>query len=156
EVINNLAGLKKRGAMDNPDLRALIEDKLEKAKSDKRVSALKTRKAMESANLDAEMSKKVEAVGDVQVKSKGRIKRATALLVDKSGSMEQAIEVGKQVASITAPICESDLFVYAFDTVAYRIKAKGNELSDWEKAFKGIKADGGTSCGVPLAQMQKE
>ncbi len=156
EVINNLAGLKRRGAMDNPDLRGLIEDKLEKAKSDKRVSALKTRKAMEAANLDQDMAKRVEAVGDVQVKSKGRIKRATALLIDKSGSMEQAIEAGKQVASITAPICESDLYVYAFDTVAYRIKAKGSELSDWEKAFKGIRADGGTSCGVAVKNMEKE
>lgn len=155
ELINNLGSLKRRGAMDNPDLRAMIEGKLEEAKSDKRVSALKSRKALEAAQVDADMAARVEAVGDAQIKSKGRIKRSTALLVDKSGSMETAIEVGKQIAAIVAPICDSDLFVYAFDTLAYPIQARGAELSHWEKAFKGIKADGYTSCGVAIEIMRK-
>ena len=154
EVINNLASLKKRGAMDNADLRAMIEHKLESAKTDKRVSALKTRQAIASAGLDDEMVAKVEAVGDKQIKAKGTIKRPTALLVDKSGSMEQAIELGKQIASIVAPICQSSLYVFAFDSMGYAIKAKGTELSDWEKAFKGIKAAGNTSLGVAVRMMR--
>lgn len=156
EVINNLASLKKRGAMDNADLRKMIEGKLEAAKSDKRVSAMKTRQAMKAANLDDEMAQKVESVGDTQIKSKAKIRRPTAILIDKSGSMEVAIEVGKQVAAIVAPICEAGLFVYAFDAMAYPIEAKGLELSDWEKAFKGINAGGYTSCGVPVEFMRKK
>jgi hypothetical protein len=156
EIINNLASLKRRGAMDNPDLRKLVEQKLEQGKSDKRVSALKTRQAMKAADLDEEMTAKVEAVGDRQIKSKAKIKRATALHIDKSGSMQLAIEVGKQIASIIAPVCEADLFVYAFDVMAYPIQAKGTELSHWEKAFKGIVAGGGTSCGVALQTMLKK
>src|SRR5262249_41352538 len=62
ELLNNLASLKKRGAMDNKDLRELIEAKLQQAKTDKRVSALKTREAVKSADLDEEMTRKVEAV----------------------------------------------------------------------------------------------
>jgi hypothetical protein len=126
EVINNLASLKKRGAMDNKDLRQLIEGKLK------------------------------EAEGDKQIKSKAKIKRPTAIFVDKSGSMQQAIEVGKQLSAIVAPICDADLFVYAFDTIAYPIVAKGTELSDWERAFKGIKAYGGTSCGVAMDMMRRK
>jgi hypothetical protein len=156
ELLNNLSSLKKRGAMDNPDLRKLIEDKLEKAKTDTRVSALKTRQALKSAQLDDELASKVESVGDQQIKSKARIKRPTALLVDKSGSMQVAIEVGKQIAAIIAPICDAGLFVYAFDTIAYEIVAKGTQLSHWEQAFKGITADGGTSCGVAIAMMTKK
>jgi hypothetical protein len=155
EVINNLASLKKRGAMGNVDLRALIEAKLESAKTDKRVSALKTRQAMKAADLDEEMVRKVEAVGDHQIKSKGKIKKSTAILIDKSGSMEEAIDVGKQVASLVAPICDAGLYVYAFDSMAYEIKAKGAELSDWEKAFKGIKAGGNTSCGVSVEMLRR-
>ncbi|MBS1954692.1 MAG: VWA domain-containing protein [Cyanobacteria bacterium SZAS-4] len=155
EVINNLASLKKRGAMGNVDLRKLIESKLESAKSDKRVSALKTRQAIKAADLDDEMVSKVEAVGDQQIKAKGRIKKSTALLVDKSGSMDEAIEVGKQVASLVAPICEADLYVYAFDSMGYEIKAKGAELSDWEKAFQGIKAGGNTSCGIAVEMLRR-
>jgi len=156
EVINNLSSLKKRGAMDNADLRQVIEAKLEEAKTDKRVSALKTREAVKAAGLDEEMVQKVEAVGDQQIKSKAKIKRPTALHVDKSGSMDMAIEVGKQIASIVAPICEAGLFVYAFDQMAYAITAKGTELSSWEKAFAGINAGGGTSCGVALEQMRRK
>lgn len=153
EVINNLASLKTRGAMDNDDLRKMIEAKLEKAKTDSRVSALKTREAIKVAGLDDEMSQKVTSVGDAQIKSKRKITRSTALFVDKSSSMTEAIELGKMIASMLAPICEKDLFVYAFDSMAYEIKAKGNELSDWEKAFKGIHANGATSCGVSLDMM---
>ncbi len=156
EVINNLASLKKRGVMNNKDLRAVIENKLALAQTDKRVSALKTRQALKSANLDESMSKLVEQVGDIQIKSKARIKRATALLIDKSGSMDMAIDAGKQIAAIIAPICEAGLLVYAFDTMSYPILTKGgNELSDWEKAFKGITAGGGTACGVSLEAMRR-
>jgi hypothetical protein len=153
EVINNLSSLKKRGAMDNPELRKMIEAKLEAAKTDSRVSALKTREAMKSANLDEAMTKKVESVGDVQIKAKGKITQPIALIVDKSSSMTEAIDVGKMIASIIAPICQSDLFVYAFDTMAYEVKAKGDDLSDWEQAFKGINAGGATSNGVVLDRM---
>ncbi len=155
EVINNLSSLKKRGAMDNADLRLLIESKLEAAKTDKRVSALKSQRALQAVHLDKEFARKVESVADTQIKSKGVIRKPTAILVDKSGSMEVAIEVGKQVAAIVAPVCQSDLVVYAFDSLAYPIKAKGNELSDWERAFKGINAFGNTSCGIGLKTMQK-
>ncbi len=156
EVINNLASLKTRGAMDNEDLRKMIEAKLEKAKTDSRVSALKTREAIKVAGLDDAMSQKVTDVGDAQIKSKRKITRSTALFVDKSSSMTEAIELGKMIASMLAPICENGLFVYAFDSMAYEIKAKGNELSDWEKAFKGINAGGATSCGVSLDMMIRQ
>ncbi len=155
EVINNLASLKRRGALDDPDLRKLIEGKLEAGKTDKRVSALKTREALKVAAVDGDLAKMVEDVGNQQIKAKGRIKRSTALLVDKSGSMTQAIEVGKLIASMVAPICEAGLYVYAFDSMSYDIKAKGNTLADWERAFKGIAAAGNTSCGVCIEVMRK-
>ncbi len=157
EVINNLASLKKRGAMDNADLRKVIEAKLQDAQQDKRVSALKTRQALKSADLDQNMAKLVESVGDKQIKAKARIKRPTALLIDKSGSMDIAIDVGRQIAAIIAPVCDAGLFVFAFDTMSYKLETKGgNELSDWEKAFKGITAGGGTSCGVSVEVMRRQ
>src|SRR5262249_24909438 len=45
ELINNLASLRRRGALDNPDLRALVEAKLSAAKKDPRVSAYKAKVA---------------------------------------------------------------------------------------------------------------
>jgi hypothetical protein len=94
-------------------------------------------------------------VTNEQVKRKGVITRSTALLVDKSGSMESAIAVGKQLAALISGVTQADLFVYAFDTIPYPVKAQGRELSDWDQAFKLIKAGGGTSIGCALEAMRK-
>jgi hypothetical protein len=156
ELINNLAALKRRGAMDNPDLKSLIEQKLEAAKTGARVSAFKAEEAMKAADLSAEVCRKLEQVADAQVKAKGRIARPPALFVDKSGSMELAIELGKRLGSLISAICEKELYVYAFDTVTYPIERGGDDLASWEKALKGITAGGGTSCGVPLDFMTRK
>ncbi|HEX4592065.1 MAG TPA: hypothetical protein VH120_19180, partial [Gemmataceae bacterium] len=156
ELINNLAALQRRGAMDNPDLKALIEWKLEAAKTGARVSAFKTEEAMKAADLSADVRAKLEQVADTQVKAKGRIARPTALFIDKSGSMEQAIELGKRLGALISAVCEKDLFVYAFDTMAYPIERAGDDLASWEKALKGITAGGGTSCGVPFDYMSRK
>jgi hypothetical protein len=136
-------------------LKKLIDEKLEKAKTDKRVAAFKATEAVKVAGVDEATQAKLEAVADTQVKSKGRIGRSTALLFDKSGSMEQAIELGKQIGSMISAIMEDGvgLYCYAFDIMAYPIEAKGTSLADWEKALRGIKAGGGTSCGAAFKYM---
>lgn len=154
EVINNLASIERRGALQNADLKALVESKLEAAKTGARVSAFKAGKAADaSANLSAGVRAKLEAVADAQIKAKGRIARPTALLIDKSGSMDIAIELGKRIGAMISAVCEQDLFVYAFDTLAYPVERGGDSLASWEKALAGITAGGGTSCGVPLEAM---
>ncbi len=156
ELINNVASLQKRGAMDNPEIKKLVEGKLEVAKTDKRVSAYKAKVAAEAVGATGELAKALDEVTETQVKARGQIRRPTALLIDKSGSMNVAIEVGRQLGALISAICTSDLYAYAFDTVAYPVTAKGNSLADWEKALSGIKAGGGTSCGVALDWMRKK
>ncbi len=51
EVINNLKSLQVRGAMENSQVKALIDEKLELAASDVRVAALKARVAQDAADL---------------------------------------------------------------------------------------------------------
>jgi hypothetical protein len=156
ELINNVASLQKRGAMDNPDIKKLVEDKLEAARKDRRVSAYKARVAAEAAGATGELAAALEEVTDAQIKSKGRITRPTALMIDKSGSMNVAIEVGKQLGAMISAVCASELYAYAFDTVAYPVTAPGTSLTDWEAALKAIQAGGGTSCGVAIERMQKK
>jgi len=154
EVINNLASLQRRGALDNADLKAMVEQKLEEAKTASRVSALKTGEAATAAPLPEDVRRRLDEVADTRIKAKGRISRPCALLVDKSGSMAVAIEVGKRIAAMISAICEKELYVYAFDSLAYPIERAGDDLASWEKAFRGIKASGNTSCGVALQTMQ--
>jgi hypothetical protein len=155
EVINNLKSIQARGAMDHPEVKALVDAKLEAAAANTRVSAMKSTSAMDTSDLDAATVARLEAVTNQQIKRRGQIRRSTGLLVDKSGSMSQAIEVGKRLAALVSGITEAELYVYAFDTMPYEIKANGKELTDWEKAFQHIQANGGTSIGCAVAAMQK-
>lgn len=156
EAINNLNSLKQRGAMDHPEVKALIDGKLEEAAKSDRISAYKARIAGDATELDAETAAKLEKVTNEQVKKRGKIAKPTALLVDKSGSMQNAIEIGKRLAAMISGISDADLFVYAFDTLPYAVEAKGKELSDWERAFQHIKAGGSTSCGCGLEAMRRK
>jgi hypothetical protein len=181
ELINNLKSLKRHGAFDSPEVKALVEGKLESAQTAERVSAYKAKVAAEAAGVSDDVAEKLDAVTEAQVKARGTITRPTALLIDKSGSMEQAIDVGKQLAAMIAGVCESELYVYAFDTLAYPISAdqpgrsgllaklfpaaRGQEpveegetasLAQWERAFAGINAAGGTSCGVAIELMRRQ
>src|SRR5262249_11311697 len=144
-----------RGAFGDPDLKALIELKLEDAKLNTRVSALKAEKALEATGLRGTVREKLEEGADVQIKARGRITRPVALLVDKSGAMAEAIELGKRIGAMIAAVCTRELYVYAFDTMAYEVEAAGPKLADWHKAFAGINASGTTSCGVALEMMRR-
>lgn len=154
EVINNLKSLQERGAMEHPEVKALINGKLKEAAKSDRVSAFKANVAADVTKVDAQTAAQLENIANEQVKKRGRIKKPTALLVDKSGSMNVAIEVGKQIAALISGIAESDLFVYAFDTIAYPVKAQGQEMTDWEKAFQHIFPNGSTSIGAALEVMR--
>jgi len=153
ELINNIESLRRRGAFDNPEIKSLIEKKLDSARTNKRVSALKASEAAKASDVSDDIKQKLNEVADTQIKSKGRITVSTALLVDKSGSMAQSIELGKQIAAAISAVMDAPLFVFAFDTWAHPIIANGSDLESWQKAFKGISAGGGTSCGVPLTYM---
>jgi hypothetical protein len=156
ELINNLGALRRRGALDNADLKSLVEQKLEEAKGAKRVSALKAEEAVKAADLAPDVRRRLEEVADTQVKAKGRIRRPTALLIDKSGSMNVAIELGKRIGALISTVCEKELYVYAFDTVAYPVERAGGDLAAWERALAGISAGGGTSCGVGLEVLRRK
>jgi len=156
EVINNLKSLKARGAMDHPEVKALIDAKLDEASKGTRVAAFKAQIAADAADFDADTVARLEKVTNEQVKRRGVITRPTALLVDKSGSMENAIAIGKRLAALISGITQADLFVYAFDNIPYPVTAQGKELTDWERAFQHIKAGGGTSIGCALEAMRKK
>jgi hypothetical protein len=156
ELINSMGLLQRRGALADPNLKALIDLKLEQAQKDKRVSTFKAEEALKAVDVGADTRKKLEEVADMRLKARGHITRATALLIDKSGSMETAIDVGKRLGAMISAVCDKELYVYAFDRMAYPITPKGTDLAAWHKAFVGITAGGMTSCGVPLEMMRRK
>jgi len=156
ELMNNVASLKRRGALAHPQIAALIDSRLAIAASAPRVSALKVKHAVQAAGASGQTRQRLEAVADAQIKKKGVIKRPLALLIDKSASMEAAIEIGKHAGAMLSAVCAAKLYVYAFDTIAYPITPAGKTLADWERALEGITARGATACGAPLEVMLKK
>jgi hypothetical protein len=58
-------------------------------------------------------------------------------------------------------VITADFRVYAFDSAAFEVKVEVQDgkrptLSDWEKAFKFIKADGSTSIGSAMMKLLKD
>lgn len=155
ELINSIGMLKKRGVLDNPDLAKIVNDKLDKAKKSKKVAGLKAMQSVSVSNVDGETAKKLAEVADAQVKSKGRISLNTCLIVDKSQSLRQAIEIGKAVAGTIATVCSANLYVYAVDSMPYKIKAKDNTIDGWNKSFTGISSGGMTVISSAVEAMIK-
>ena len=155
DLINNLESLREHGVFENAELKMVIAGRLEKAKKGTRVAALKTSVAKKAGNFDAETEKALDAVGDAQIKRKGEITKPTMIHVDKSQSMTDAIEAGKRICSILSAVTTAPLVVFAADTMAYPITPKGKELSDWEKAFAGIRGSGGTSLGIGIEMLRR-
>jgi len=159
ELLSNMGSLKRHGAFKNKEVSALVKEKLKKAgKQEKRVDALKGKKAAETAGVSEDLKQELQDVTEKQIK-KVTIKRSTALFIDKSGSMQQAIELGKELGSLISAGITADFFCYAFDVMPYELQVKTDKLADWEKALRHIRAGGGTSLGgcirAMLSQDQK-
>lgn len=154
EVINNLESLEKRGALEHAEIEKLIFSKLAEAESDERVSAYKAKVAAEATGADAKMREQLDRVTEKQVTASGSITRPTGLLVDKSSSMTDAIEVGKRLAALISGVADSDLYVYAFDTAPYRVQSSEASLAGWERAFANLRAEGATSVGCAVEAMR--
>jgi hypothetical protein len=151
EVLNNIASLEEKGAYDNNDVKALIDKKLEKAKTSKNVAALKTQTAQKTGRIkSAEIKDKLNDVTNKQIKNTP-ITISTALFVDSSGSMHKCIEAGKGVAALIAGAAQADFHVITFDTMARPITLnKGATYTEATKAFEPIRPNGYTSIGVAL------
>lgn len=157
ELLNSVASLEARGAMDNADVKALIEKKLNKAGSSKRVDALKAQKAVATlgASVSEETRKAVEAVSDKQVRRIGNVKKPTALAIDASFSMTDAIDLGKEIGALLSPICRSTFACFTFNDMATLRDVRSNKKSEWDTALRFVKAIGPSDIGCVVPAVQK-
>jgi hypothetical protein len=155
ELINSLAALKRRGALEDPAVAALVEQKLAAARTDNRVSAYKAEVAATAAGIEGELSDSLREVTATRLRACGTIRRSTALLLDRSGSMTVALEVGKRLGEMISSVCTAELYCYVFDTAAVQVRPEGRTLAAWESALAGIAPGGGTSIGIGLEALRR-
>lgn len=160
QVFNNLNSLKKAGAMDNPDLRSMIQSKIKQSATDKRVSAGKVAELLASSDtdLDDEMYNAVATATTERVRAGATITKNTAILVDRSGSMSIANDVASQLFSMLATAMSPDakLYAYAFDDVAYELSTDFGRIDKFRQDLDMIRAGGMTSYGIPIVAMTRK
>jgi hypothetical protein len=156
QIINNMQFFERRGALNDPDMRLVIEQKLAAAVGHKRVSDFKSMIALSKVQADGELAKQLLNVTHERLRNRGRITRPTAILVDKSGSMQLAIDTGKLLAILCSSITDASLHVVAFDSVGIPLHAATRDVAGWEKIFKPIRADGATSIGAAMTPLMEE
>lgn len=161
ELLANLGSLRQHGVFDNPELKALVNSKIELIKKVGRgkVDAFKGLRASQTVKgLDKETVKLVEEVTDAQLKHHGQIRMKTLLAIDKSSSMTGAIDLGKDLGAAIAQACISDFSCYVFDAVAKPISWTSSDgdigqRSNWERKLKMVNANGSTNLGAVVTAM---
>lgn len=156
QVINNLTFLQRRGAMAQKEARQIIMQKIEEAKTESRVHDTKSLTALKQLQDDPQLRRKLLEMSQHRLRERGRLTRPTLLLVDKSGSMQVCLEIGKLMACLLSTIADAPLYVEAFDGDSFTVKAAEPTFDAWEKAFRHIRADGWTSLGAPLRKLRNQ
>ncbi len=162
ELLSNMDSLNKNGANENKDIKALIEQKLKDSKNKKvRMDAMKGAFAAKNVkDIDENLSAIMTDITDSQLKRHGTITLKTAILIDKSGSMDSAIAVAKEVSAAVAQACEdvSNLHVYMFDSSPVKIQWSETDgdmtkKSSWDKKLSMFRASGGTEPAAVIRSM---
>lgn len=146
EALNSRAWVERSGILEIPEVRDAYVAKVSQATAS--VASAEHRESAKGA--DAEVQAAVEAAKETAVAESKRIERDTLILVDKSGSMNRALEVAQRFGSRIAPLCDGDLMVVAFNDYAQEIEIEDRSLAGWQRAFRGIRAGGPTSMAAGL------
>ena len=153
QVITNLAMLQRRGAFLHPETKELLDHKIREAVKCNRVCDFKTVVALRAVGHDARISGGLLSSLQQRLRNRGTINVPSALFVDKSASMDEAVEIGKQLAILCSTVAASDMHVFAFDSAAFEIIPRTRDVGGWEEAFGPIRADSCTSIGAPFKRL---
>ena len=156
QLITNLSFLEKRGALMHPAIRRTVLAKLERGVTESRVSEFKALVAMQKISVDRTLADRMLAMVGQRLRGRGTIQRNTAVLVDKSGSMEECIAIGRLLAALCSTICDAEMWVEAFDSASFPVQPTSRNFAGWEEAFKRIRASGATSIGVSVRKLRDQ
>lgn len=154
QLINHLAFLQRHGALGISGPRKAIMEKILAGTLESRVHDTKSLKALKHLQDDPELRRSLLEMSQERLRRRGRLTRPTLLMVDKSGSMEQCIEIGRMLACLCSTIADAPLWVEAFDSESFSVQASQPTFDAWEMAFRHIRAQGWTSLGATLRKLQ--
>lgn len=135
--------LESLGLLQDPDVRKRVDAAVRAADDMRAANVAKRLRSQEAKDLaaeaaDAAVKKAVEDVRGVRV----------YVVVDKSASMEGAIEVAKTyISQFVQGLPEGKTHVSTFDQIGREVLIKSRTKAGVENAFRGLRAGGGTNYG---------
>jgi hypothetical protein len=152
ELVTNMKWLEQLGVKTNPALRGALEEALGKAATSKKVT-LKTTRAAEALADNEALSGKLRVMQEKQLDTLGGIEGDWLILGDKSGSMQNSIDVAREVAGSLARQVKGKVHLIFFDSMPRYFDVTGLSVEEIKKITRGISADGGTNmdCGIRYA-----
>ena len=150
ELVNNSKMLEKLGMKTSPVLRSAYAAALKRAETSK-ANTLKSAKAIEKVS-DPGLKAQLTAMQEKQIQGVSA-QGDWLVLVDKSGSMRQAIELGRKVAAVIAKMAAGSVHLVFFDVMPYYHNVTGKTYEEIKELTRRVMAQGGTSigCGVRFA-----
>lgn len=158
ELIAAAKQLSKLKAFQIAAVQDAYNEAVKRVEKDKRVTvgrAMKASQFLEGGLGATEISARVaaraiEAVKEKAADSLAKIPGDWLILADKSGSMQQAIQMAKQLAALLAHRVQGKLYLVFFDITPRMVEVTGKKLSEIENLCYGVSANGGTSIGCGL------
>ena len=155
ELINNTAMLQKAGVFENPALKAAYDSGISRAKKDKKVATLKAGKAAKILeSVDAKVAAKLDNLQEEKL-SETKIDGDWLVLGDRSGSMDQAVDLAKQVAALIAHQVSGKVYLVFFNDKPTFFDVSGKSLTEIQEQTKRVSASGMTSIGCGLDYLTK-
>lgn len=157
QLITNSKMLQKLGVNTNETLKAAYAAAIERAKKapSRKVETLKAGRAAEEIE-DEEMAAQLMSLQQTKVRQLAGIEGDWAILADASGSMHQAIEIGRKIASLLTEKVKGAIHLIFFDTVPTHIVVTGLTYDQIVEKTKRIKAGGGTAIGCGLDYLRAQ
>lgn len=150
ELVTNARALTKLGVQETSAVRGSMTQGLKRARKSK-VNVLKTTQAAQALAKDDPDDELVTQLEDLQERQLVRsVEGNWLVLADKSGSMQAAIEVSRQVAGLLARMVKGKVHLVFFDTSARIVDVTGKTYEEIQKITAGVSAAGGTSIGCAL------
>jgi hypothetical protein len=142
EALNARAWVERSGLLEIKEVKEAFIEKV--ANATKSIASAEHR--VSAKGTDAEVEEAITEAKQKSIEQTSKIEKDLLILVDKSGSMEQALETAVQFGARIAPLCANDLMVVVHNDYGQVLPVEDrNSLASWQQAFKGQRAGGGTN-----------
>jgi hypothetical protein len=156
ELVTNTKNLEKWGMKTNPAVRGAFQAAIEKAGKGT-ANVLKASEAADALeDVDENLAQSMRGLQEKQISKLSGVEGDWLVLADKSGSMSQAINTGKEIAALLAKLVKGKVLLTFFDESPRTIDVTGKSFDEIKSLTKHVTSAGATCIGCGLLRLCEE